>query len=149
MLIRLLAATVAGGLVFYVVGFVLFALILDPFLRNYITQYPGLMKEPMPDLLFLPLWNLAMAFLFAIVFEKWAGVRTFIGGLKAGAILMLLVALILDFNYLAFMNLWKGPIGVTIEILAATALGTLAAGVVGAVLGLMSRGSSPTAAAAD
>ena len=33
MLIRLLAATVAGGLVFYVVGFVLFALILDPFLR--------------------------------------------------------------------------------------------------------------------
>jgi hypothetical protein len=47
------------------------------------------------------------------------------------------------------MNLWKGPIGVTIEILAATALGTLAAGVVGAVLGLMSKGSSTTPAAAD
>jgi len=149
MLIRLLAATVAGGLVFYVVGFVLFGLVLDPFLRPYINQFPGLMKEPMPDLLFLPLWNLVMAFLFAIVFEKWAGIRTFVGGLKAGAVLMFLVALILDLNYLAFMNLWKGPVGVTIEILASTALGALAAGVVGAVLGLMHKGSSAAPAAAE
>jgi hypothetical protein len=139
MLIRLLAATVAGGLVFYVVGFVLFGIVLDPFLRNYVAQYPGLMKEPMPDLLFLPLWNLAIAFLFALVFEKWAAVRTFVGGLKTGAILMFIIALIIDLNLLAFMNFWKGPIGVTIDILAATALGALAAGVVGAVLGLMNK----------
>jgi len=139
MLIRLLAATLAGGVVFYAVGFVLFGIVLDPILRNYMTQYPGLIKEPMPDLLFLPLWNLVMAFLFAFVFEKWAGVRTFVGGLKAGAILMFLVALILDLNYLAFMNLWKGPIGVTVEIIASTALGALAAGAVASVLGMMNK----------
>jgi len=142
MLIRLLAATLAGGVVFYAVGFVLFGIVLDPILRNYMTQYPGLMKAPMPDLLFLPLWNLVMAFLFAFVFEKWAGVRTFVGGLKAGAILMFLVALILDLNYLAFMNLWKGPIGVTVEIIASTALGALAAGAVASVLGMMNKTSA-------
>jgi membrane associated rhomboid family serine protease len=142
MLVRVLAATVAGGLIFYVLGFVLFGIILDPVMKNYMNEFPGLMKTPMPDLVFLPLWNLAMAFLFAIVFEKWASIRTFVGGLKGGFLLMLIVTFIIDFNYLAFMNLFKGPIGVIIEIAASTALGTLAAGVVGAVLGLMNKSSS-------
>jgi len=139
MLLRLLAATVAGAIVFYAVGFLLFGILLDPILKNYMNQFPGLMKAPMPDMLFLPLWNLTMAFLFAIVFEKWAGIRTFVGGLKGGFLLMLLIALIIDLNYLAFMNMYKGPVGVIIDIVAATALGTLAAGVVGAVLGIMNK----------
>jgi hypothetical protein len=142
MLVRVLAATVAGGLVFYVLGFVLFGIILDPVMKNYMNEIPGLMKTPMPDLIFLPLWNLSMAFLFAIVFEKWAGIRTFRGGLNAGFILMLIVTFIIDFNYIAFMNIFKGPVGVIIDIVAATALGTLAAGVVGAVLGLMNKSAS-------
>ena len=142
MLIRVIAATVAGGVVFYVVGFVLFAMILDPMLKPYMNQFPGLMKEPMPDLIFLPLWNLAMSFLFAIVFEKWAGIRTFVGGLKGGLLLMFIVALILDLNMLAFMNVYKGPVGVIIVIVASTFIGTLAAGVVGAVLGLMDKSSA-------
>lgn len=142
MLVRVLAATVAGGLVFYILGFVLFGIVLDPVMKNYMNEFPGLMKTPMPDMLFLPLWNLAMAFLFAIVFEKWASIRTFRGGLNGGFILMLIVTFIIDFNYLAFMNIFKGPIGVIIDIVAATALGTLAAGVVGAVLGMMHKGDA-------
>ena len=142
MLIRVIAATVAGGVVFYVVGFVLFAMILDPMLKPYMNQFPGLMKEPMPDVVFLPLWNLAMSFLLAIVFEKWAGIRTFVGGLKGGLLLMFIVALILDLNMLAFMNVYKGPVGVIIVIAASTFIGTLAAGVVGAVLGLMDKSSA-------
>src|SRR6185295_15888577 len=98
MLLRLIAATVAGAIVFYAVGFLLFGILLNPILKNYMNQFPGLMKAPMPDMLFLPLWNLTMAFLFAIVFEKWAGIRTFVGGLKGGFLLMLLIALIIDLN---------------------------------------------------
>ena len=142
MLIRVLAATVAGGIVFYAVGFVLFGIVLDPVMKPYMNQFPGLMKEPMPDMIFLPLWNLTMAFLFAIVFEKWASIRTFHGGLNGGFILMLLVVLIIDLQYVAFTNVFKGPIGFIIDVVAATALGTLAAGVVGAVLGLMNKSAS-------
>ncbi len=139
MLTRVIAATVAGGIVFYVVGFVLFAMILDPMLKPYMNQFPGLMKEPMPDLIFLPLWNLSMAFLFAVVFEKWAGIRTFVGGLKGGFLLMIIVSLIIDLNLIAFMNVYKGPVGPIIVIAASIFIGTLAAGVVGAVLGLMNK----------
>ncbi|MEP6787618.1 MAG: hypothetical protein ABJB40_04255 [Acidobacteriota bacterium] len=139
MLLRLLASTVAGAIVFYAVGFLLFGVLLDPIMKNYMNHFPGLMKEPMPDMLFLPLWNLAMAFLFAIVFEKWAGIRTFVGGLKGGFVLMLIIAMILDLNYVAFMNIYNGPVAFIIDVGAATALGTLAAGVVGAVLGMMNK----------
>jgi len=139
MLIRVLAATVAGGIVFYAGGFVLFGIVLDPVMKRYMNEFPGLMKEPMPDMIFLPLWNLTMAFLFAIVFEKWASIRTFRGGLNGGFILMLLIVLIIDFQYVAFTNVFKGPVGLIIDVVAATALGTLAAGVVGLVLGLMNK----------
>ena len=139
MLTRVIAATVAGGLVFYAVGFVLFAIILDPIVKPYMNQFPGLMKEPMPDVIFLPLWNLTMAFLFAIVFEKWAAIRTFTGGLKGGVLMMVPMILIVDLQYAAFTNIFKGPVGFLIDLVAATALGTLAAGVVGAVLGLMNK----------
>ena len=102
-------------------------------------DFPGLMKEPMPSMIFLPLWNLTMAFLFAIVFEKWANIRTFVDGLKGGFLLMLLIALIIDRQYVAFTNIFNGPVALIIDVGAATALGTLAAGAVGAVLGLMNK----------
>ncbi|MBV9217016.1 MAG: hypothetical protein JO053_12655 [Acidobacteria bacterium] len=139
MLIRVLAATVAGGLVFFLVGYILFAVLLDPILRNYMNQFPGVMKEPMPDMVMLVLWNLVTAFLFAFIFDKWAGIRTFVGGLKGGAIIMFILMLMTDLNYLAFTNLFKGYVGVVIDVIAGTVLGTLASGVIGLVLGLMNK----------
>ncbi len=142
MLVRVLAATIAGGIVFYVLGFVLFGIVLDPVMKPYFNQFPGLMKEPMPDLIFLPLWNLTMAFLFAIVFEKWAGIRTFMGGIKGGVLLSLIIVLMTDLHYVAFTNFFKGPVAFIIDLVAGTVLGALVAGVVGGVLGMMNKGSA-------
>ncbi len=142
MLLRILAATVAGGIVFYAVGFVLFAMILDPMLKPYMNQFPGMLKEPMPDMIFLPLWNLTMAGLFAVVFDRWATIRTFVGGLKGGLIMMPFMILIVDLQYAAFTHIFKVPVAFIVDLIAATALGTLAAGVVGLVLGLMNKEST-------
>ncbi|HYJ92036.1 MAG TPA: hypothetical protein VEV84_12050 [Pyrinomonadaceae bacterium] len=139
MIIRVVAAAFAGSLVFFGLGYVLFGIVLDPVMKNYMNQFPGFMKEPMPDIIPLYLWNFAMAFLFAFVFEKWANIRTFRAGINGGFILMLLTVLILDLQYLAFTNVWKGYVGLLIDVVAATALGTIAAGVVGLVLGIMNK----------
>jgi hypothetical protein len=140
MLVRVLAAAVGGGIVFFGLGFVIYGLLLDPYFKANMNVFPGMMREPMPDMLFLCLWNLAMALLFAFVFENWAGIRTLSGGLKGGAILMLILAMITDFQYLAFTNVWKGgPVPVIVDILAATVLGTAAGGAVGLVLGLFNK----------
>lgn len=140
MLVRVLAATVAGGIAFFVLGFVIYGLLLDPYMKAHMIVYPGLIKEPMPDFVPLVAANLVNAFLFAFVFDYWAGIRTFVGGLKGGAILGFLIAMTFDLQFLAFMNMWKdGPIPVVVDIIGATVLSALAGGVIGLVLGLMKK----------
>jgi hypothetical protein len=143
MLIRVLAATAAGGIIFFGLGYVIFGVLLDPYFKANMIEYPGLMKGPMPDMLPLIAWNLSTAFLFAFIFDKWAGIRTFVGGLKGGAIIMFFMALGTDLQYLAFMNVWKGGfVPPVVDILAATILGAIAGGVIGAVLGVMNKGAA-------
>lgn len=139
MLVRVLAATVAGGIAMFGLGFVIYGLLLDPYLKANMVQYAGLIKEPIPDMVLLVAANMVNALLFAFVFDKWASIRTFVGGLKGGAIIGFLMAATMDLNFYAFMNLWKGPIPVIVDVLAATVLTALAGGVIGAVLGLMNK----------
>ena len=139
MLVRILAATLVGGIAMFALGFVIYGLILDPYLKANMIQYAGLIKEPMPDMIPLVAANFVNAFLFAFVFEKWASIKTFVGGLKGGAILMFLTATTLDLNFFAFMNLMKGPAPVIVDIIGATVLGALSGGVIGLVLGLMNK----------
>jgi hypothetical protein len=138
MLIRVLAAGVAGGIVFFALGFLLFGVLLDPYFRANMVEYPGLMKTPMPEMLPLIAWNLVNGIFFAFIFDRWASIRTFVGGLKGGAMLMFMLMLMTDLQYVAFMNIWKGgPVPILVDVLAGTVLGTVAGGAVGFVLGLM------------
>ena len=142
MLIRVLAATVAGGIAIFVLGFLIYGLLLDPYMKANMVQYAGLVKDP-PGWAALVGANLANALMLAFVFDYWAGIRTFVGGVKGGAIIMFLIALTLDLQFLAFMNLWKGdPLPIVVDILGATVLGALAGGVIGLVLGLMNKNSA-------
>ena len=61
MLIRVVAATIAGGVVFMLVGFLIFGLALAETMKAWTVNYPGLMKEP-PNFIALFLSNLAWAF---------------------------------------------------------------------------------------
>ena len=105
MLTRVLAATVAGGIAFFVLGFVIYGLILDPMvMKPNMKEYAGLVNDP-PVWVPLVLGNLVNAFFLAFIFDKWASIRTFVGGLKGGAIVMFLVALTMQLIFSAFINL--------------------------------------------
>jgi len=46
MLARVLAATVAGGIAFFILGFLIFGLLLDPIvIKPNMNTYPGLVNE--------------------------------------------------------------------------------------------------------
>ena len=140
MLVRVLAATVAGGIANFALGFVIYGMLLDPYFKANMVVYQGLMKEPMPDMVPLVIANLVSAFLFAFIFDYWASIKTFVGGLKGGAIIMFLMAVIIDLQFLAFMNLWKGGfVPIVVDVIAATVMGAIVGGVIGAVLGLMNK----------
>ena len=143
MLARVLAATVAGGVTFFVLGFVIYGLILDPMVMRPNTT-PGamkLMKDP-PMWAALVLGNLVAAFILAYVFDKWASIRTFAGGLTGGAVLWFLIALYFQLMFAAFMNVATSYVPAVVDVIGSTILGAISGGVVGMVLGKMNKGSA-------
>jgi hypothetical protein len=138
-----LAATVAGGIAFFLLGWVIFGLILEPlvFKPNADPETLKLMKDP-PDFVFLILANLVAAFLLAYIFDRWATIKTFVGGLIAGAIIYLIIALYTQLMFAAFMKISNGLMPTIVDIIGTMILGGLAGGVVGLVLGRMNKGSA-------
>ncbi len=142
MITRLLVAAVAGGVAMFVFGFLIYGLVLDPLLmRPNMFTYTGLMNDP-PGFVPLALGNFVSGFLLAYIFEKWAGIRTFITGMQAGAIIWFLFALSMQLMFMAFMNLHKNFIPPLSDVVGSTVLGGIAGGVVGYVLGLMNKSAA-------
>ncbi len=140
MVARVVAATFAGGVVMFVLGFLIYGIALDAFMKANMVQYTGLIKET-PDFILLGVANLTYAFLLAFIADYWARVRTFAGGAKLGAIVAFLFALTLDLMFMAFMNLYSTFLVVIVDIIASTVMGAIAGGVIGLVLGKMDNGS--------
>lgn len=145
MVARILAATVAGGAAFFILGFIIYGLILDPMMmKPNMNTYPGLMNET-PVWVPLVLGNMVSALLLAYIFDKWAGIRTFMGGLQGGAVVFFLIALSFQLMFAAFMNLAKNYTPAVADVIGSTVLGAIGGGVIGAVLGMMSKEPAPAA----
>jgi hypothetical protein len=139
MLTRILAATVAGGIAFFLFGFVIYGLILENMvMKPNMNAFPGLMNET-PVWAPLILANLVSALLLAYIFERWATISTFIGGMQGGAIVWFLTSLSFQLMFVAFMNLHKNYIPVAADVIGSTVLGGICGGVIGQVLGMMKR----------
>mgnify|MGYP001348898535 CR=1 FL=1 len=139
MLARLLAASVAGGVTFFVLGLVIYGLILEErVMRPNMNAFPGLMNEE-PVWLPLILANVVSALLLAFIFEKWASIRTFVGGMKGGVIVLFLISLNFQLMFLAFMNLSKNYIPNVADVIGSTVMGAISGGVIGQVLGMMNK----------
>ncbi len=136
---RVLLASFAGAVTIFVLGYLIYGVLLVSYLKEHMVQYAGLNKEPTPDFVPLFLSNLVLAFLLAYTFDNWLKIRTVIGGLKTGAIIMLLIGLSKDLSFMGYMNLFKGFAPVIVDVLAETLRVALAGGVIGGVLGLMNK----------
>jgi hypothetical protein len=139
MVTRLIAATVAGGIAFFALGFVIYGLLLDPLvMKPNMNEFPGLTNE-VPKFIPLILANLVSALLLAYIFEVWAGIRTFVGGLKGGAIVFFLFALSTQLMFISFWNLTKNFTPNIADVIGATVMGAIGGGVIAAVLGMMTK----------
>jgi hypothetical protein len=132
--IRVLLATVAGAVTIFLLGYLIWGILFLPYTKADEIQYAGLRKEP-PDMLLLILKNIVQAFLLVYIFEYLAGIRTFLGGMKVGAIVMFLVTLSLNLSLLSIMNLHKGLTANILDVVGETARAAIGGGVIGAVLG--------------
>jgi hypothetical protein len=140
MLTRILAATVAGGIAFFILGFLIFGLLLGPnMMQQYISPDAAKLMNETPVWAPLIIGNLVLALLLAYIFERWATISTFVGGLIGGAIIVFLLDTYFQMMFLAFMKMHTSYIPVIGDIIGSTVMGALAGGVIGAVLGMMKK----------
>ena len=105
---------------------------------NMTPEAAKLMNET-PVWVPLVLANFVNALLLAYIFDQWATISTFVGGLKGGAIVFFLISLGFQLMFLAFMKIMNGYTPAIADVLGSTVLGALGGGVIGAVLGIMQK----------
>ena len=131
MKIGTLLGAVVGGIVMFLLGFLLFGVLLADFFKANAIEYPGLVKDP-PVIALIFLFNLIWAWLIAWVLE-YAGRSGWAEGGKAGAIVMFFVALGNGVELEAFLNVHKTMTPLIANILIVTVMGA----VTGAVIGMI------------
>ena len=124
-------ASVAGGVMLFLTGFVLYGVLLSEFMEA--NMAPGVAKE-MPDMAPLILGELVLAAFLTVILSRWSGITSFGAGARAGALLGLLLGLGLNLEMYGTMNL-AGPATIPVDTLVNAARMGLAGGVIGVVLG--------------
>ena len=132
---KALLAALAGAVFAFLGGWIIFGILLMDFYQANTTSYEGLIKMPMPDLVYVFLSGLFSSVLIAFIYSKWANVKTFGAGFTNGMIIYFLMASWYDLSIYAFMNLQNLALTV-VDIIAQTVFGGLIGGIIGAVLGM-------------
>lgn len=132
---QILIAGLIGGAVAFLLGFLIFGVLLSDFFENNAGSASGVMKGD-AEMLWIPmiLGHLAIGMLLAVIYVRWANISTFITGAKAGAVIGFLISCaedLIDFGSMNLMNITA----VIVNIVAVTIITAIVGGVIGMVLG--------------
>ncbi len=145
MLIRILAATLAGGIVNFFGGWFIWGILLSSYFQGTMNDVGKSIVRSDPNFVPLIIAQIVNAFLFVFIFDRWASIKTFVGGAKAGAILVVLISLGFNMSMSAFfVDMHKGSpyIPMLVDLAAGAVMGAISGGVIGMILGLLSKSSA-------
>lgn len=130
---RFVPAALAGGVVMFLVGGLLYGVVAASFFAANQGSAVGLMKDP-PDYLHLAIGQMVMGAYLAVVMNRWARVGGVAAGLRIGAISGVMIAL--GFDLTAFGTTNVANITATlVDPVFALVQSACAGAAVGAVLG--------------
>ncbi len=130
---KFILSGLAGGISYFLIGWLVYGIVLSGFYESNTLHYDGLSKD-MPVLWLLALSNLMAAYFLAFVFDSWAKISTFIGGFAGGLIMGLFMAIIYNFSSYSMLNLMSTKL-VLVDIIVSGLVIGIVGGVVGLVLG--------------
>ena len=138
---KFLVAWIAGSAVLFLVGYLIYGMLLADFMKNHSGTASGVMKDSKDFMIWLiAVSNLVYGFLLTYIFGR-AGVASAGSGFSLGAIMGLFTALSTDLIQYATSNL-NTSTSIAADVIAFTIL----AGLAGAVIGLV-KGSGKKATA--
>jgi hypothetical protein len=125
---KTIIGTLAGAVTMFLLGWILYGMIL----MDMMTPNPSALESPNLPLIFVA--NLCYAFTLTYIFQKWAGISTWMGGAQAGLMIGVLLGLSFDLMWMATMD------GMTtkdliLDIIGTAVMMTGTGAVIGMVLG--------------
>ena len=123
----LLGALIAG-VISFLLGWLIFGILLMDYYTSNMVSYTGLIKNP-PDILPIAIANLVWGLLVAWIFSM-AGINTISRGFSTGFILGFLMTLGFDLFLYAQLNLYNTKV-LAVDVVLNGVMG----GVIGAILG--------------
>ena len=134
MTLKPILAALAAAAVGFLLGWLVFGLLLAGFYESNMTVYEGLMNEE-PSMWIYIIGSLAWGILFVYVFHFLTSIQAFGKGFIAGIIITFLVTLNFDLYFWGGMNLFNLNV-VIVDVIANSILGGLMAGVAALILGI-------------
>jgi hypothetical protein len=125
---KTLLAGLFAGIITFLLGWLIFGMLLMDFYMSNSTLYTGLMKDP-PNFVAIFIANLSWGLLIAYIFNL-AGIKTTQNGAINGVIIFFLVVLGVDLLYYAQMNLFGLKV-VLVDVIVNALMG----GIIGAFVG--------------
>ena len=100
-----LLATLAGGIYFFIAGYLIWGVLTVDFFAEHAGSATGVMKDP-GDMVFIALGCLLEALFLSTVYGKWArGVHTLKQGIEFGALIGAFIGLGMGFLWYGVSNL--------------------------------------------
>jgi len=99
-------ATLVGFVVFFLLGWLVYGMLLMDFYANNAGSATGVMRAENEMIWWaLILGNLFQTYLLVYIFGNWANITTFSDGLKAGAIIGLIMGFAFNLSMYGYSNL--------------------------------------------
>jgi uncharacterized membrane protein len=140
---KLIFAALAGAILQFFLGWLVYGILLVNFMESNTTHYEGLMKDMKGPgfMIGIFLSGLVMSFLVAYIFQRWGKFVTFMKGLSAGAFLGFFLALSYDLYFYSSMNLMTLT-GTIVDIITSTIMSAILGGVIAWILGYKSEAAA-------
>lgn len=132
---KFLLATLIGGITYFLVGWGIYGMLLKDVLAIP-TEFQRTVAYPEDQFKVSLMFASCLAWgaLFTFIFMRWANISTFVGGLKAGALLGTLITLSSMLGLAAQFKIWTLQ-SIPMEVIANVICTGLMAGVIGWFLG--------------
>jgi hypothetical protein len=128
-------ATLAGFVTLFLLGWILYGMLLVDFYAANSGGATGVMRSEMEMVWWaLVLGNVLQAYLLVYIFSKWTTVNTFGGGLQAGIVIGLILGFAFNLTMYGTTNIMNLTSALVDPLVSAAMMG-VTGGVIGMVLG--------------
>ncbi len=131
---KILMGTIVGCVAFFLLGYVIYGVLLLDFMKVHYNQCA---MKPMEDMIWwaMILSNLVLALFYSLLFS-WTNTSTLASGAKMGFLVGLLIILSFDLSFYAMSNMFLSRRAICVDVAAGALFSAIGGAVIAWVMGM-------------